>query len=175
MTMNWAVFALSVSAVLVAVWLWLVVRRRWRWTGLYASLGCLIAACFNSAAPVRGLVDPGYVGFQFGLVGSGKGVGVTLVAGAIFLATAASAMIAASRSAGPKLWLVAATCAAMFVIIGVPTLQQAFTDPSASSIQFGEYLTIPGIMATMVAVLLLTLPFAVGAVWAAIGAGNRID
>ena len=63
--MNWAVFALCVSAVLVAIWLWLVFRRNWSLPGLYASLGCLIAACFNAAAPVRGVLDPNYVGYQF--------------------------------------------------------------------------------------------------------------
>src|SRR5215217_3371757 len=109
--MNWAVFALSVSAVLVGGWLWLVTRRNWSFAGLYASLGCLIAACFNAAAPVRGAVDPNYVGYQFGLAGSEKGVGVTLVAGAIFLFSALSALLASSRQSGRSLWIVALTCA----------------------------------------------------------------
>ena len=165
--MNWAVFALSVSAVLVLLWLWLLLRRNWSLAGLYASLGCLIAACFNAAAPVRGALDPDYVGYQFGLVGSEKGLGVTLVAGSIFLFSAASALLAASRRTGRELWVVALTCAAMFVVIGVPTLQQAVADPSANAIQFGEYLTIPGMAATAVLLLLLTVPFAVGAAWAA--------
>lgn len=171
--MNWALFGLSVSAVLVGIWLWLVAKRKWTWAGLYASFGCLIAACFNAAAPVRGIIDPNYVGFHFGMVGSEKGVGVTLVAGTLFLANAVSAMLAASRSAGRELWLVAATCAAMFVIIGVPTLQQAVQDPAANSIEFGEYLTIPGLLATLIALLLLTLPFVAGAIWAAKAASRN--
>jgi hypothetical protein len=165
--MNWAVFALGVSAVLILLWLWQVVRRNWSWTGLYATVGCQIAACFNAAAPVRGALDPNYVGYHFGMAGSEKGLGVTLVAGSIFLACAASALLAASRRAGRTLWVVALTSAAMFVIIGVPTLQQAIADPAANAIQFGEYLTIPGMAATAILVLLLTVPFAVGAVWAA--------
>lgn len=165
--MNWAVFALSVSAVLVGGWLWLVTRRNWSIAGLYASLGCLIAACFNAAAPVRGAVDPNYVGYQFGLAGSEKGLGVTMVAGAIFLFSALSALLASSRQSGRSLWIVALTCAGMFVVIGVPTLQQGVLDPSANAIQFGEYLTIPGLAGTVVLVLLLAIPFAIGAVWAA--------
>ena len=165
--MNWAIFGLSISAVLVAVWLWLVFRRDWTAAGLYTSLGCLIVACFNAAAPVRGLVDPDYVGFRFGLVGADKGIAVTLIAGAIFLLGAASALLAASRTAGRSLWAVAVYCAAMFVIVGVPTLQQAVQDPAGNAIQFGEYLTIPGMAGTVILVLLLTGPFAVGAVWAA--------
>ena len=170
--MNWAVFGISVSAVLTAAWLWLLAKKRWDWAGLYASLGCLIGACLNAAAPVRGFVDPDYIGYRFGMVASAKGVGVTLLAGGIFLACASSALLAASRVRGRELWLAAATCAAMFVIIGVPTLQQALQDPAANSIQFGEYLTIPGVLATLISLLLLTVPFAVGAVWGARAAGR---
>ena len=165
--MNWAVFGLSVSAVLVAIWLWLVSRRNWSGPGLYASLGCLIAACFNAAAPVRGAIDPNYVGYQFGVAASGKGTSVTMIAGTIFLFSALSAMLAASRDYGRALWIVAATCAAMFVIIGVPTLQQAVQDPAGNAIQFGEYLTVPGMAGSAVLIVLLTIPYAVGAVWAA--------
>ena len=170
--MNWAIFGISVSAILTAIWVWQLTRKRWSWAGLYASLGCLIAAGFHSAAPVRGIVDPDYPGYVFGLVHSGKGIGVTLLAGAIFLACGASALLAASRKRGRELWFVAATCAAMFVIIGIPTLQQAVQDPAANSIQFGEYLTIPGVLATLMILLLLTVPYAVGAIWAARAAGQ---
>jgi len=173
--MNWAVFALSVSGALAAVWLWLVMRRNWSAAGLYASLGCLIAACFNAAAPVRGALDPNYVGYQFGLAGSERGLGVTMVAGAIFLFSALSALLSVSRQSGRELWVVALTSAAMFVIIGVPTLQQAVLDPSANSIQFGEYLTIPGMAGTAIQILLLAIPFAVGAVWAASAAMTARD
>ena len=165
--MNWAVFGILVSAILAAFWVWQLAKKRWDWAGLYASFGCLIGACLNAAAPVRGFVDPNYVGYRFGLIASEKGIGVTLLAGGIFLSCGASALLSASRNRGRELWLAAATCAAMFVIIGVPTLQQAFQDPAANSIQFGEYLTIPGVLATLISLLLLTLPYAVGAVWGA--------
>ena len=164
--MNWAVFGISMSAILTAVWVWQLMKKRWHWAGLYASFGCLIGACLNAAAPVRGFVDPDYIGYRFGLVASEKGIGVTLLAGGLFLICATSALLAASRDRGRALWLVAATCAGMFVIIGIPTLQQSVQDPAANSIQFGEYLTIPGILATLISLLLLTLPYAVGAGWA---------
>jgi hypothetical protein len=75
-------------------------------------------------------------------------------------------MIAASHRSGAALWVVAATCGAMFVVIGVPTIQSALSDPAANAIQFGEYLTIPGLAATVLMLLLFAVPFAVGAVWA---------
>ena len=172
--MNWAVFGISVSAVLAAFWAWQLTKKRWDWAGLYASFGCLVGACLNAAAPVRGFTDPDYIGYRFGLVSSEKGIGVSLLAGGIFLVCGASALLAASRNRGRELWMVAATCAAMFAIIGVPTLQQAFQDPASNSIQFGEYLTIPGVLATLISLLLLTVPYAVGAVWAA-KAASRSD
>ncbi|HEY4070888.1 MAG TPA: hypothetical protein VGM04_04955 [Sphingomicrobium sp.] len=165
--MNWAYFALAVSACLVLAWLWQVSRRRWDWVGLYVSVGCVIAACFNAAAPVRGLLDPNYVGYTFGFAEADKGVGVTLVAGAIFLSCAASALIAPSGRSGPPLWIVALTCAGMFLVVGVATIRDAVASPAANAIQFGEYLTVPGMMATTILLLSLTGPFAVGAVWAA--------
>ena len=171
--MNWALFASAVSAILAAAWLWLVTRRRWAWPGLVASIGCLIAASLNSAAPVRGLIDPDYVGYSFGLLQSAKGTGVTLTAGPVFLASAASALIGVSRRSGQALWLVAAVCAALLVILGVPTVRDAIADPSANAIQFGEYLTIPGLVGTGFLLLLLAVPFAVGLMWAPGAAGRR--
>jgi hypothetical protein len=164
--MNWAYFALGVSAVLFVAWIIQVRRGRPSWPGLVASLGCLVTAGLNSAAPIRGLLDPNYAGYAFGLAHSPKGIGVTLVAGSIWLACAASALIAASRANGRALWIVAATCAAMLVIIGWPTVSAAVADPSANSIELGEYLTIPGLMGTAVLLALVVAPFAIGLVWA---------
>jgi hypothetical protein len=164
--MNWGLFALCVSALLVAAWIWLVARRRWAWPGLIASIGCLLVASFNSAAPFRGAIDPDYVGFGFGLLQADKGIGVTLLAGPLLVFGAASALIAVSREEGPALWLVAAFSAALLVILGVPTLETVLADPAGNKIQFGEYLTIPGLAATAINLLLLVVPFVVGLVWA---------
>lgn len=173
--MNWLNFALAVSALLVGLWLRQVWRRNWSGPGLYASVGCLIGACLNAAAPVRGAFDPDYVGYRFGVATADKGQAVTLIAGSIFLLSAVSALLAASRAAGRELWLVALTCAAMFVIIGVPTLQQAVIDPAGNSIQLGEYGTVPGSVGTAILILLLTIPYAIGAVWAASAATAARD
>ena len=165
--MNWALFALVVTAVVVLLWLLQLRKGRWAWPGLVASIGCLLAAGLNSAAPFRGLVDPDYMGYVFGLVSADRGLKVTLLAGTIFVAASLSALIAAGRRSGPTLWVVAATCAALAVILGLPTLVAAIRDPGANSIQFGEYLTVPGMLGTGVLLLLMLVPFLVGGVWAA--------
>lgn len=163
--MNWGFFALAVSAALVAIWVFLLARRQWSWPGLVASIGCLLVAAFNSAAPFRGAIDPNYVGFGFGLLQADKGIAVTLLAGPLLLFGAISAFLAVSRTQGPALWLVAVFSAALLAILGVPAAQGMFSDPEANSIQFGEYLTIPGMLAAAIYLLLLVVPFIVGVIW----------
>lgn len=155
------------------LWAWQIRKRRWAWPGLIASLGCLFAASLNSAAPFRGLIDPAYMGYVFGLLSADRGTSVTLYAGPIFVAATASALIAASRTRGPALLIVAATCAALGIILGVPALTTLFDDPAANNIQFGEYLTIPGLLSTILLVTVLTVPFLLGTIWAARGALRR--
>jgi len=170
MGMNWLNFALVVSGLLVALWAVVLQRRRWSWQGLIVGLGCLATAGLNSAAPVRGLLDPNYAGYTFGLAHSEKGVGVTLVAGAIWLACVASAFIAVTRTRGRALWVVAATSAAMLLIIGWPTVAAELADPSSNSIELGEYLTIPGLLGSAILIGLVVVPFVIGLVWASRGA-----
>jgi hypothetical protein len=165
--MNWLYFALAVFALAMVAWLAPLRRGNWVWPGLVAGLGCLVTAGLNSAAPVRGLLDPNYAGYSFGLAHAGKGLEVTLVAGAIWLACIASALIAASRTRGGALWLVSATCAALLVIIGWPTLSGALRDPASNSIELGEYLRIPGLLGSAILLALVVAPFAIGLVWSA--------
>ena len=106
--MNWLYFALTVSAVLVAAWLIIALRARPAWPGLIGGVGFLLVAGLNSAAPVRGLVDPDYVGFAFGFLRAERGLLVTLLAGALFL----SAVLAAFTALQRERWAMAYTAAA---------------------------------------------------------------
>ncbi len=164
--MNWALFAFGVSGVLLLAWGWLTFKAKRSLASVYVSLGFLILAGMNSAAPIRGFVDPNYVGYGFGLLQAGKGLSVTLIAGSVFLAAAASALIAARNRPGPLMWIVAAVSLVFLVVQGWPWLQGVITDPSQNAIQFGEYLTIPGLVSSLLIALLLIGPFLVGVVWA---------
>lgn len=165
--MNWGLYALVVSAALLIVWSVQVFRKRPPIVALAVSLALLLVAAMNSAAPIRGLLDPGYMGYAFGLLKAKMGPAVTVVAGSVFISAVAAGLIAASVRRGPLLWIVSATCAAFSIVMGAPWLADAVTDPSGNVIQFGEYLTIPGLVATILLLTLLCVPFAVGTVWAA--------
>jgi hypothetical protein len=165
--MNWALFAFGASSVLLLCWAWTLLRARRSWASIYVSLGFLILAGMNSAAPVRGLVDPDYVGYGFGLLRADKGISVTLVAGAVFVASVACLIIAANNRPGRRMWLVAGVSLAFLAVMGWPWLQGVVADPSKNAIQFGEYQTIPGAVASVLVGLLLVGPFVVGVPWAA--------
>lgn len=164
--MNWGLFALAVSAVLLLGWIVIAVRRKPSPMALVASFACLLAAALNSAAPLRGLLDPGYMGYVFGLLAAQEGLTVTALAGAVFVGGSVAAFIALTRGSGRALWWVAAVCGSLTVVLGGPWLFSALTDPSSNRIQFGEYLTIPGLISTALLFVLLVLPFMLGTVWA---------
>jgi biotin transporter BioY len=83
------------------------------------------------------------------------------------LISAVSAFSAARNRRGPEMWIVAVACSAFAVIQGWPWLDGVLHDPAGNAIQFGEYLTIPGLAASALLAVLLVLPFVLGAFWAA--------
>jgi hypothetical protein len=165
--MNWALFALSISAVLTAIWIVVLIKSQRSLMSIYVSFAFLLLAAMNSAAPIRGYVDPNYVGYGFGLLHATKGLAVTLMAGGVFLISVVSAFLAARNRPDPEMWIVAVACAAFAVIQGWPWLESVLHDPAGNKIQFGEYLTVPGVVASALLGVLLVLPFVLGAPWAA--------
>ena len=110
--MNWALFALSIAVVMTAIWILVLVKSRRSLMSIYVSFAFLLLAAMNSAAPIRGYVDPNYVGYGFGLLHATRGLSVTIMAGGVFLISAISAFFAARNRPGPGMWLVAAACSA---------------------------------------------------------------
>ena len=164
--MNWALFAGCVTVVMFAVWLFLLFKSPRSIASIYVSFAFLLLAGMNSAAPIRGFVDPDYVGYGFGMLRADKGLPVTLMAGSVFLASLVCAIIAVRNRRGSAMWVVAIVCAAFIVIEGWPWLRNAVSNPASNMIQFGEYLTIPGAVGTALLGALLVLPFLIGLPWA---------
>ena len=164
--MNWLYFALTVSAVLVLAWLVAAFRARPPWPAWVGGVGFLVVASLNAAAPVRGLVDPDYVGFAFGFLRADHGLQVTLLAGGLFLTAALGAFAALSRAR----WAMALTAlaAALHVAnLGIPWAFSTATDIAGNTIQLGEYLTIPGALSTLLMFVLMLAPFLVVLAWSA--------
>lgn len=163
---------MAVSAALFAVWTMAALRARAPWQAIVVGLAMVLVAGTNGAAPVRGLVDPDYIGFRYGLFSAEKGVAVTIVAGGLFLFAAAGAF-AALRQGRIAKTAVALLCLLFLGAVGAPMMAGAVRDIDANVIQFGEYLTIPGILATALLFALVVVPFAIGLLWAGPAALSR--
>lgn len=163
---NWAYEALAVSAVLLAIWLVVAFRAKAGAPAAFIGFVHLLVAGLHSAAPVRGYLDPAYEGYGFGLLQAAPGLDVTLVAGAVWLAALLGAFLALSK-ARPAMAYVALSSAAFAVIIGAPLVKDVLKDAGASKVQLGEYLTIPGVAAIGLLLVVLVVPFVIGFFWAA--------
>jgi hypothetical protein len=166
MTMNWAVVGLSVAGVLLAGWLYRIVRNRPPFWAIFVGFGHLFVAGTSAAAPFRGPLDPHYPGYHFGFLSSAGGIGTTFLAGAIVLCAAVSAFLAIGVRSGRALWFVAATSAFFLLNLGGAWFESVVQKFSDTEMQFGEYLTIPPIVAAPLMFVLFICPFLVGVSWA---------
>jgi hypothetical protein len=164
--MNWLYFALTVSAILALLWLVTAFRARPAWPAWVGGMGFLFVAGLNSAAPVRGLVDPNYVGFAFGFLRAEQGVMVTLLAGALFVSAVLGAFAALRRERW-AMWFTALAAGAHVVNLGIPWAFSTATNIEDNTIQLGEYLTIPGALSTLLMFVLMLAPFLVVLFWSA--------
>lgn len=164
--MNWLYFALTVSAVLALMWLIAALRARPAWPAWGGGAGFLIVAGLNSAAPVRGLIDPDYVGFAFGFLHAERGAMVTLLAGALFVSAALGAFAALRRERW-AMGVTALAAAAHLLNLGIPWAFSTATNLEDNTIQLGEYLTIPGALSTLLMFVLMLAPFLVVLAWSA--------
>lgn len=163
---NWAYEALAVSAVLLLVWLVVAFRARAEAPAAFVGFVHLLVAGLHSAAPIRGYLDPGYEGYGFGLLRAAPGLDVTIMAGAVWVAALLGAFLALSK-ARPAMAYVAVTSAALAVIIGAPLVREVVNNAGASKVRLGEYLTIPGVAAIVLLLVVLVAPFVIGFFWAA--------
>ena len=162
---NWAYEALAVSAILLVVWLAVAFKARAGAPAAFVGFVHLLVAGLHSAAPIRGYVDPDYVGYSFGLLAADKGLAMIVTAGAVWLVAMLGAFLALSK-AQLAMAFVTLSSAAFAVIVGAPLAQGLLTDPMAGKVQMGEYLTIPGLAATGLMLVVLVLPFVIGVIWA---------
>jgi hypothetical protein len=175
--MNWASFAFAVSGAMGLIWLVLFIQFRWSLAALVTSIGHFVLAGFNAAAPVRGYIDPNYVGWSFGALHADKGLEVTVQAGGVFLAAFLASMIAIRNPGGPVMWFVSFASAFFLVVFGGPFVSSTLVDVDANTLQFGEYLTVPGKVATPLLIAVFVVPFVIGTAWGAdrAMAGDDVD
>jgi hypothetical protein len=162
----WPYVAFAVGAAATLPVLYFLFQRRWTWLALLVALANLVIVFITGAAPIRGALDPNYVGYGYGFLQADKGLEVTLLAGSVVLASALSAWLAIRNRPGPLMLIVAATAAFHLVNAGFPLLDGIRADPHSIKIQFGEYLTVPHTVAIPAIIALMILPFLLALPWA---------
>ena len=162
--MTWGTFGLVGIATLFVL-VFVVARRGWSPIGFVVATSNWLVASFHVVAPFRGLMDPSYVGYSFGLLSAERGWKVTALAGSVLIGGALSAAIAARNSRGPIMAVVAMFNGAVLIVFGLPLIQSALTDPSRHVMQFGEFLTVPPMIALPVTLILVLVPTFLGIWW----------
>jgi len=162
----WPYVAIAIGIVAAFPTVCFALARRWSWIALLVAVACLAIVFMTGAAPIRGLVDPNYVGYGYGFLRAEKGLEVTLMAGSVVLFSAISSWIAIRNRPGPLMLIVAATSAFHLVNAGFPLLDGLLADPKNVEIQFGEYLTVPYTVAIPAILAVMVLPFLLGLPWA---------
>jgi hypothetical protein len=162
--MNWGTFGLIGIATLFVL-VFVVARRGWSPIGLVIATSNWLVASLHVVAPLRGLMDPSYVGYSFGLLSAERGWRVAALAGSVLIGGALSAAIAARNSRGPIMAVVVIFNGVVLLAFGLPLIQRAVTDPSRYVMQFGEFLTVPPMIALPVALVLVLVPTLLGIAW----------
>jgi hypothetical protein len=127
---NWAYVGLGVFGVLSLAWIARLRRQRPGLAAIVVSVALLITAGLNAAAPWRGVLDPHYVGYGFGLLSAKGGWMVTAIAGTVFVLAAAGAFAALEKGRGAAM-LTGLASLAFAVVIGLPWSRDAFANPAA--------------------------------------------
>lgn len=169
--MDWAEFNwLNLGfAIWAAIWICFIVAakdRNWTWFALFVGVAHMIIAMLNSVAPFRGALDPNYVGYRFLVLEADPGLGVTAVAGPLFLASFGCALIAVRNRRGRGMRVLEVWSAILAVTLGVPLFVGLLTEPTSFSINLGEYASIPWFIAFPLLIGLVAMPFALAVPWA---------
>ena len=166
-TVNWGVFGAVVSLVLLAIFGAAAWRRQWTWAAMGVALLHLPITLTHCVAPFRGSLDPGYVGYNLGLIHADPGIEVGLFAAVMLVGGLASACVAVLDRPGPRNAIIAAYDAWVLLILLPPNLATIVAKgPASYRFELGEYVQLAGFPAMSVEVGLLLVPPMIGLAWA---------
>jgi hypothetical protein len=161
----WLWIALVSNVVYWGVFFYLLSRRQWNKAALAVGVLHMLFAMPLVVAPLRSLMDPGYIGYGLGFFYF-EGRAATLPATLILLWALGSAWAVVMARRG--WWLKAVAVGDLFFAInlGLPFVKELLRrDTSRPLIQFGEHLSLYHPLWALVPLLLFVLPFVFSAWW----------
>ena len=164
--LGWMWLGLTVFASAVAVTLISARRGSWGAAALLVAILNLLIAGMNSSAPFRGLLDPDYVGYRFGMIVARDPVPVFAMAGAVLIAASVAAIVAASNRFGRLMFIVAIVDGLILANLLGSLMAGLSAGIYDFEIQFGEYLTIPSNVGLFLVISVIAGPLLAATFWA---------
>jgi hypothetical protein len=159
--MNWTLVSIPINAMTLICFVILASRRRPGLAAITVGAFHLLLSAVFSVAPFRSFFDAHYPGFRIGLLHF-EGRSAVLPATLLFAWAFSSALLCVSRAEGRWFWFVAAGDAAFALNLLAATLSL----PGDNEIQFGQYLTIRGLLAVALMIVLFSGGPIASSLWA---------
>jgi hypothetical protein len=159
----WFRIAIALNVVYWAVFFYLLSRRRWNVPALAVGIFHMLFAMVISVAPIRSLLDPDYIGYGLGVLHFEKRA-VVAPATLILCWALTAAWITVGRGRGRWMKMVMVGDFFFSVSMGISIL---LDDPQNWKFQLGEFFTASGRAGLLILLGLLTAPFLVSGIWAA--------
>lgn len=142
-----------------AIWFTiLILKKQFTRALLLFGMAHIPYLLINLVAPFRGIMDPDYAGYSFGLLNLPQGPLVPLIVGSIVIACL---VIVSKAWLGQmdKLWKFSfAIDLVLSIVIAVPVFIGILINPSEGRIQLGEFLTISGYVVALIILGLFSGP-----------------
>lgn len=165
MNMDWLLAGGISFVIYAAIFIYCITKRRWTQSAIWVGLVNMALVGFHLVAPIRGALDPGYLGYSFGFIQVEAGIMVTLVTGLILLAALASACVAVLNARGRPMILLVLLDLLFAVNVSFMLIYGILTDANGFSIQLGEFLTIPSLVSFLILLFVLAVPLWLSVYW----------
>ncbi|MDJ0979067.1 MAG: hypothetical protein QNI87_11105 [Erythrobacter sp.] len=160
--MFWPYLAIGFGFVFAVMVFTRALARKAPFMGWLSATFLVLNASFNSAAPLRGVIDPTYSGYQYGMLSAQSGFAVTAIAGTVVVLFLLAAWIVTCGRVDRSFFV----AAAILLLAGLNTLIPSLTDGATSVFELGEFIRLEGIAALAAILSLTSLPLLIGGAWA---------
>ncbi len=148
--MTWLHFGYALLGLYMIWFTILLFKKKFSRALLLFGIAHIPYLLINLVAPFRGIMDPDYAGYSFGLLNLPQGPLVPLVVGSIVV----SCLVIVSKAwldQMEKLWKFSFVVDLFLTIaIAGPVFIGILIDPADASIQLGEFLTISGYVVALI-------------------------